>query len=225
MALAALLALADSRLPAGGHAHSGGTEQAVTDGLVRDEASLATLLRRRLLTSGTVAAHLAAAACARCALLPPEEAAAGLARLDAEADARTPAPAAREAARAQGRGLVRVARVAWPAPVWALLPRSPHSPVALGVAAAAGGCSPREAALVAAYLACTSPATAAARLLGLDPVTVAAVLASLGPLQEDVAEAAARAAADGQELPVESDPLTDLLQTRHTSRKDKLFAS
>ena len=37
---AALLTLADSRLPSGGHAHSGGIEQAVTDGLVRISAGI-----------------------------------------------------------------------------------------------------------------------------------------------------------------------------------------
>jgi urease accessory protein len=220
MALAALLALADSRLPAGGHAHSGGTEQAVADGFVRDEASLATLLRRRLLTGGVVAASLAALACTAASGEPGQ-----LAVLDAEADARMPAPAARDASRAQGRGLVRVAAAAWPSPAWARLPRAPHHAVALGVAAAAAGCSPREAALLALYLTATSPATAAARLLGLDPVTVATVLAGLGPLQESLAGAAAEAATAGRPAATESDPLLDLLTTRHTPRKDKLFAS
>ena len=60
---AALLALADSRLPAGGHAHSGGIEQAVTTGVIGDPVSLAGFLRRRLTTAGAVAAGLAAAAC------------------------------------------------------------------------------------------------------------------------------------------------------------------
>jgi len=59
---AALLTLADSRLPAGGHAHSGGVEQAVAAGLVHDPASLAAFLLRRLQTSGAVAAGLAAVA-------------------------------------------------------------------------------------------------------------------------------------------------------------------
>ncbi len=248
MSTAALLALADSRLPAGGHAHSAGTEQAVVDGYVTDEASLGTLLRRRLLTAGVVAAHLAAAACA--AALPPagpDDHAADhdpsgkdhgllhdhgreglrerLAALDAEADARLPAPAARSASRAQGRGLVRVAALAWPSAAWAALPRTPHHPLAVGVAAAAGGSGPRDAALVALYLTATAPASAAARLLGLDPATVAVVLASLGPLQDDLAGAAAAAAASGQEVPCESDPLADLLVTRHAPRTDKLFAS
>ena len=53
---AALLALADSRLPAGGHTHSGGVEQAITAGVVHDPRTLETFLRRRLTTSGRVAA-------------------------------------------------------------------------------------------------------------------------------------------------------------------------
>ncbi|MFF0306353.1 urease accessory protein UreF [Streptosporangium sp. NPDC004379] len=60
---AALLLLADSRLPAGGHAHSGGAEEAIRAGAVRDLASLAAFLRGRLATAGAVAAGLAAAAC------------------------------------------------------------------------------------------------------------------------------------------------------------------
>ncbi len=221
MTLVALLALADSRLPAGGHAHSAAAEQFVTDGLVRDEASLATLLRRRLLTGGAVAAGLAATACA-------DPGAGPLAALDDGADARTPSPAARTASRAQGRALLRVASSAWPSPVWtALRPATPgaHHAVVLGVATAVVGGRPRDAALLAAYLTTTAPATAAQRLLGLDPVTVAAVLASLGTLQEQIADAAALAAAAGEGPASGADPLTDLLHTRHTPRQDKLFAS
>ena len=64
MNVAALL-LSDSRFPAGGHAHSGGVEPAVTAGTVSDLVSLETFLRGRLRTAGLVAAGLAAAACAR----------------------------------------------------------------------------------------------------------------------------------------------------------------
>ena len=235
MSLAALLALADSRLPAGGHAHSAGAEQMVIEGHVRDEASLATLLRRRLATGGAVAAGLAAAACSACLAGPGsapcrESPSAAdptvvLADLDDQADARAPAPAARSASRAQGRALVRVASVAWPSPLWASLPRAPHHPLAIGVAAAAVGAGPHEAALLALYLAATAPATAAQRLLGLDPATVAVVLAALGPAQEALAERAADDAAAGRAPAAEADPLTDLLQTRHATREDRLFAS
>ncbi|MEV0683106.1 urease accessory UreF family protein [Nocardia sp. NPDC050378] len=105
--LATLLALADSRLPIGGHVHSGGVEEAVASGLLRDNASVELYLRRRIVTTGLVAASLAAAVCA--GTLSPE-------RADLETDARTPSPAARTASRAQGRGLLRLAKQLWPNP-------------------------------------------------------------------------------------------------------------
>ncbi|GIH92145.1 urease accessory protein UreF [Planobispora siamensis] len=61
---AALLLLADSRLPAGGHGHSGGAEAAIASGAVRDLPTLAAFLHGRLATTGLVTASLAAAACA-----------------------------------------------------------------------------------------------------------------------------------------------------------------
>jgi urease accessory protein len=206
---AALLTLADSRLPAGGHTHSGGVEQAIAAGLVRDPATLAAFLRRRLHTTGAVAAGLAAAACGADG--------AELAVLDAEADARTPSPALRTASRAQGRGLVRVGRRAWPSPSWDDLPDRPHHPLALGVAAHAGRLTPRDAAAAAAYLSVSGPATAAQRLLAMDPLAVAALTARLGPEIDEVA------AAEG--LPAAADPLLDLLAEVHAARKDRFFAS
>src|SRR6202020_81976 len=101
------LLLSDSRFPAGGHAHSGGVEPAVTAGTVSDLASLEAFLRGRLRTAGLVTAGLAAAACARAGAEPWDS-------LDAEADARTPSPAQRAASRRQGRALMRAARGAWP---------------------------------------------------------------------------------------------------------------
>ena len=63
MSLTTLLVLADGRLPAGGHAHSGGLEEAVAAGRVADLPSLDGFLRGRLATAGTVAAAFAAATC------------------------------------------------------------------------------------------------------------------------------------------------------------------
>ncbi|WP_131792603.1 urease accessory protein UreF, partial [Candidatus Protofrankia datiscae] len=60
---AALLLLADGRLPAGGHAHSGGIEAATVDGSVTDLADLERFLRGRLATTGLVSAAFAAATC------------------------------------------------------------------------------------------------------------------------------------------------------------------
>jgi urease accessory protein len=213
---AALLTLADSRLPAGGHTHSGGVEQAIAAGVLADPPSLAAFLRRRLTTSGAVAAGLAAAACRA---VDDADPVAVLSALDAEADARTPSPALRAASRQQGRGLVRVGGRAWPHPAWAALPAQPHHPLALGVAAAAGGLTPRDAAAAAAYLSVSGPATAAQRLLAMDPITAAAVTARLAP-EVDVVAAAAT---DG--LPADADPLLDLLAEAHAVRKDRFFAS
>ncbi|TFV87131.1 urease accessory UreF family protein [Blastococcus sp. CT_GayMR16] len=222
----ALLTLADSRLPAGGHTHSGGVEQAIAAGVVHDPGSLAAFLRRRLATSGAVAAALATAACA--AIGPDEGGPEGdsviadLAALDVEADARTPSPALRAASRQQGRGLVRVGRRAWPSGAWNALPALPHHPIALGVAAAVAGLGPRDAAQAAAYLSISGPATAAQRLLAMDPLTVAAVTARLAPEIDAVADGL-----HGHDGPISAatDPLLDLLAEVHAARKDRFFAS
>lgn len=211
---AALLTLADSRLPAGGHAHSGAVEQAVAAGLVHDAASLAAFLLRRLTTTGAVAAGLAAAACA-CAGDADR-----LRALDAEADARTPSPALRRSSRQQGRGLVRVGHRAWPSPAWAALPERPHHSIALGVAGGIAGLAPADVASAAAYLSVSGPATAAQRLLALDPLTVAGATARLAP---DI-DAVARRSVAGP-IPAATDPLLDLLAEVHAARKDRFFAS
>ncbi|MFG1943686.1 urease accessory protein UreF [Nonomuraea sp. NPDC048826] len=228
----AILLLTDSRLPAGGHAHSGGVEQAVALGLVHDLASLASFLRGRLRTAGAFAAAFAAASCAFAGRT--DDAPGSWELLDAEADARTASPAQREAARTQGRLLVRVARRLWPSPVLDELAGavpSPHHPVALGAAAHAAGAAPPDAALAAAYHAVTGPATAAVRLLGLDPVAVHGVLADLTP---ELAALAGPAGPDGAPgaggsgwavLGAPSTPALDLLAERHARAKVRLFVS
>lgn len=221
-ARATLLALADQRLPTGGHVHSGGVEQAITDGVVHDEATLCAFLRERLATGGLVAASLAAAAV--------QVSAAELAQLDAEADARTPSPSTRAASRTQGRGLLRLARGAWAAPAsdirWGDLGDRPHHAVVLGLAARAAGLGTHDAALVAAYLTMSSVSTAAQRLLGLDPIALAVATLGLSDVVEDVAATAAQAATGPlRSLPDDASTLVDLLVERHAQRTDRLFAS
>jgi urease accessory protein len=225
--LAALLALADQRLPSGGHVHSGGVEQAVAEGLVTDVATLATFLERRLRTAGLVAAAVAAAAAT---VAGGPDAPERIAALDAETDARLPSPAQRAASRAQGRGLLRLARAAWPAPsahlAWTALGPRPHHPITLGCIAHASGVGAEGAALATAYLAVSGPATAAQRLLALDPVDVATVTLRLGDAVERIAtDAATGAGATLDALPDDSDPLFDLLAERHAALKERLFAS
>ncbi|MEW9547999.1 urease accessory protein UreF [Nonomuraea sp. NPDC050783] len=233
-----LLLLADSRLPAGGHAHSGGAERAIASGAVHDVPSLDRFLRGRLRTAGALAATLTAAAHHAATHHATAHHAAGggasWAALDAEADARTASPAQREASRTQGRLLLRVARRVWPSPVLdgpARETPSPHHPIALGAAAHAAGATAGEAALAAAYHAVTGPATAAVRLLGLDPVAVHALLAALAPdlaaVAARAAEQAARAAEAGDwaGLPAYSAPALDLLAEQHARAGTRLFVS
>lgn len=227
MTRAALLVLADGRFPAGGHAHSGGAEQAVAAGRITDAASLAAYCRGRLHTAGLTAAALAAAACAGAEPL----------RLDEAADARTPSPALRATARRLGRQLLRAARAAWPAAELDALagarPRGVHQPVVLGVAARAAGLGPPDASYAAGYEAVSGPATATVRLLGLDPFEATAVLARLAPELDDVAARAAtagvRAAAGGRTdvdvLPAAGAPLLDIAAEEHAVRAARLFAS
>jgi urease accessory protein len=226
---AAMLLLADARFPAGGHAHSGGVEPAASAGAVTGTATLELFLRGRLRTAGLVAAGLAAAACARAG--PGGRQAPGTAgaleALDAEADARTPSAAQREASRRQGRALLRAARAAWPDAGWlAGLGRRPHHAIALGATAAAAGISPVDAARIAAYQAVAGPASAAVRLLALDPMRAAAIVAGLAAEADEIARSAA-ARADGplDDLPFPSAPALDLLAESHARAEVRLFES
>ncbi len=111
--LVSLLALADSRLPAGGHAHSGGVEPAIATGIVQDLDDLAVFLRGRLRTTGLVSAALAAAACHRVRAVGAGR------RADVAADAGRRADAAADAGAAGAAG--DGARSAVDAGVWAAL--------------------------------------------------------------------------------------------------------
>jgi urease accessory protein len=105
----------------------------------------------------------------------------------------------------------------------------PHHPVVLGVVVGASGGAPADAALAAAYLAVSGPASASVRLLGLDPLRVNAIVAALGPAITTVAEAAAAAShLDPAELPAPGSPGLDILaeeHDRHHREEVRLFAS
>jgi len=208
--LATLLTLADSRLPTGGHVHSGGVEEAVTSGMVRDLATLRAYLRRRIRTHGLVTASIAVAV---------HTGALSFDAADRETDARTPAPAARQASRVQGRGLLRLARRVWPGDRWTALGATPHLAVAAGAVGAVSGLGPEQTALSVVYTTMTGSATAAQRLLALDPADVAALTFELSGLCAQTATEA------GKELADLSDPLLDVLAQRHAARDRPLFAS
>lgn len=238
--LATLLVLADGRLPAGGHAHSGGLESAVAAGRLRDLDGLAAFLAGRLATMGRVAAAFAACACAASRATGgstvPRARPAGpavadqrasavlrLSALDAGLDARTPSPALRHTSRAQGRALLRAGRAIWPIGPG---PAQPHHPVALGMVAAAAGLGPLEAAVAAAYGTISGPASAAVRLLGLDPYAVHALLADLAGECDRLAAQAIEHVDDPVDvLPADSAPLLEIGAEIHASREVRLFAS
>ena len=224
--VAALLALADQRLPSGGHVHSGGVEQAIADGLVTDAATLRAFLR-------PAAAHRRAGSPPGSPRQPSAlTAGAGRAQLDAEADARTPSPAQRAASRAQGRGLLRTgpgrvggaARRTWPGSTSA---RARTTRSCSAAPPAPPGLAPGEAALVAAYLAVTGPATAAQRLLAPRPGRRSPSRPLELGADVDAVAARRRCRRGGPlaDLPDDGDPLLDLLAERHAARGDRLFAS
>ena len=224
MSRAALLVLADGRFPAGGHAHSGGAEAAVKAGRITGAASLEDFCRGRLHTAGLVSASLAAAAVLG---VDPVE-------LDAAADARTPSPALRVAARKLGRQLMRAARATWPSGELDALagefPKGAHQPVVLGLAARAAGLGAEDAAHCAAYESVSGPASATVRLLSLDPFDATGVLARLAPELDRVADQAVEAAREVVDvgidaLPAASAPLLEISAELHAAWSVRLFAS
>lgn len=226
----ALLLLADGRFPAGGHAHSAGVEAAVADGRVVDVATLTAFAEGRLRTAGLVDAAVAMATATRLAGPVDEEAARDLlARLDAEVDARTPAPPLRAASRRLGRQLLRAASRCWPSPL--LNPfrhgeRGPHQSVAFGLVGVAAALSVEDVGHLTAHHAVTTPMQAGVRLLGLDPFAVAAACAGLaGVAGAVVAEAARFAAGPLDALPARSATLVDLAAVAHAGADGRLFAT
>lgn len=221
-----LLLLADARFPAGGHAHSAGTESAVAVGDVRDVPSLDRYLRARLATTGRVDAAFAAATCAA-AHFP--DAGRVVHRLDREYSARLPSPYLRAVSRRQGRQLARAAARTWSSPTLDLLAGEAggaHQALVLGAAAAAAAGGPDDAAALAVHHLAGAVTTAAVRLLGLDPIEVA-------PLHAAATESALVRLLDDRpwevtepaDLPADGGTLTEILGEHHGSLDAKLFVA
>lgn len=219
---AALLLLADGRLPAGSYAHSGGLEPTVRAGRVSDAAGLEQFLIGRAETAGFVAAAFAAAACA----LAARDDIAALAALEPELDARTPSPELRTVSRTLGRQLLRAMSTIHPHPHFAALGAAPHQPLVMGVAAAALGLAPRDAALAILHESVAGPAAAAAKLMRIDPFDVHAALARATQRLDRLARVAAdHADAPASELPSPGAPLSDIAAEHHRRWNARLFAS
>ncbi|HEV3359409.1 MAG TPA: urease accessory UreF family protein [Pseudonocardiaceae bacterium] len=215
-----VLLLADSRLPSGSHAHSGGVEMAVETGLVSTVDDLVLFLRGRLRTAAPLLASFSAAAALPIADWPT---------WDRALSARIPSAALRTASRAQGAALLRTVSGMWPMPEGLIALGKPHQPLVLGAAAKAAGADARDAALLAVHHLLGGACSAAVRLLGLDPLAVAAAQARLDA-DEIVDEALAAAeiavaANDPSSLSAVSGPMTELLAAAHAHQEVTLFAS
>ncbi|HZZ51606.1 MAG TPA: urease accessory UreF family protein [Pseudonocardia sp.] len=229
---AGLMLLADSRLPSGGHIHSGGVESLVDRRLLVGPDDLAEFLAARIRTSGLVVAAVTASACLLAS--PVDGDRPEWARWNAAVDARTPSSALREVSRAQGTALLRTVTRAWPnhpaVRDLAALPK-PHHPLVLGASAAAAGATCEQAGALAIHHLVGGAATASVRLLGLDPLAVSAVQVQLAGLMDEVADRAAEAARravgerDPDLLPAEATPLPEILAELHHASEVTLFAS
>jgi urease accessory protein len=152
-------------------------------------------------------------------------------RWDAAISARIPVAALREASRTQGRAMLRTVRAAWPDAAIDGLGARPHQALVLGVATAAAGGTPHDAAALAVHHLVGQVCSAAVRLLGLDPLALAGVHARV--LDEHVVvvdrsvEAGTHAASldDPDHLPSATTPLPEVLAVLHARSEGALFAS
>jgi urease accessory protein len=227
--LAALMVLADGRLPVGGHAHSGGIEAAIRDGRVATLDDVESFVVGRVHTVGLMEAAFAAATVLRLHR-PRADVPTVLRLIDAEADARVPSAPLRAASRRLGRQLTRVASDCWPDPLLVVLAEThedgAHQPVALGTVAVAAGLDERQAAALALHHAISTPIQAAVKIAGFDPFALAAMTVRLAPAIDVLTTSACSAAAGPlAALPSATAPLLEIASIRHDATADRLFAT
>ncbi len=202
------LLLADARTPTGGFAHSNGVEPA---GVGLPE--LGGFLHGRLSSTGLVDAAVAAAAARGEDPLV----------LEAAWVARTPSAPTREAARRQGRSLLRVADRLWPGALdaYGVSSAATPRPVVLGLCGALAGIGPRRVAQLCLYDDAATCCAAVPKLHAVDALDVTTVLAGC----EDLIAALADRAATARELPSASAPLLDLRSVVHHENSRRLFVT
>lgn len=215
-----LMLLADARLPVAGHTQSASLEPAVARGL--GAAEVPAYLRLRL---GTVVAVEAGTAVVARALVETDGAAADLTGLDRAWAARTASPALREAARGQGRALLRLAGRLWPdgAGVKALHATDrPTRAVVLGALAADLGLPAPALARLVGYDDVQTVCAAALKLVPLDPADVTGWVRDALPLIEAMADAVA-ALTRPEQVPATGAPQIEVWAQAHAHTTRRLF--
>lgn len=174
-------------------------------------------------------ARLESSACVLAHRLATEDGpAAAYARLESAVDARTPSAAQRNASRALGRALLRLARSLHPdhhgVAALGTLDSAPTRGVALGVIGAALDVEADYCAEVCCYEDLQSVAAAALKLLPADPMAVTQWVVDAG---SGVAEVVSSALSirDCTELPAVSAPWMEYWAEEHTQRMRRLFVA
>lgn len=201
------LLLSDGRTPTGGFAHSGGVEAARVP-----LGDVPAFLRGRLQTVGLIDAATAVAASRGQDPLA----------LDVAWAARTPAPPLRDAARRQGRSLIRLANAVFPGALDAYAAASSLTPrpVVLGLLARPAGLDAMRVAQLCLYDDAATCCAAVPKLYAIDALDVTGWLVALAPLIEQLAERAG----DG-DLPAPATPLLDLRALSHLDDSRRLFVT
>lgn len=210
--------LADSALPTGGFAHSGGLEAALQLGLV-GTGDLDAFLQEALWQCGAAALPWVAAAHASPGRLP---------ELDGACDAAMPVLVANRASRAQGRAFLRAVADAYPLAIGALADAAGDGGCACHLAPVFGavlgrlGASADEARRLFLFQAARGAVQAAVRLGAAGPFEAQRLLAAMGPEAERILRATA---GRGTEEVAATSPLLDLAQGHQERLYSRLFQS
>jgi len=210
--------LADSALPTGSFAHSGGLEAAMQLGQVAGAEGLAAFVREALWQASSFSLPFALAA---------HREAQAFAAIDLRCDAATPGQVANRASRAQGRAFLRATSALSPAAdslaqevARAGLPG--HLAPAFGAALARLGASPQETSDLFLYQLARGLISAGVRLGLVGPLEGQSLLAAAGRTAELAAE---DASSHGLDEAASCSPLIELFQSHQDRLYSRLFQS